>query len=206
MAREIHDVLGQALTALKMDLASVGALAPKNNPLKEKIGGMGQLVDETIQTVRRIASELRPGILDDLGLAAALQWQAQEFHKRTGIRCRFASEMDSVSLEKDRSTTLFRICQEALTNVTRHAKATEVQITLGQSDHGLLLQVRDNGRGLKAGELTSPKALGLLGMQERAILVGGTCEISGEPGKGTTVTVRIPLGSEGAGEHGGKGA
>jgi two-component system sensor histidine kinase UhpB len=192
IAREVHDELGQALTALKMDLASLAA-PPTNGAVAEKLTSMSQLVDDTVQTVRRIASELRPGILDDLGLVPALQWQAQEFSRRIGVSCNFASAAGDLTVDRERSTALFRICQETLTNVARHANATCVGIELKVEDGMIVLEVHDNGRGITADELASAKSLGLVGLRERALLFGGTCDIRGEVEKGTTVTVKIPL-------------
>jgi PAS domain S-box-containing protein len=193
IAREIHDELGQSLTALKMDLVSLGhAGDPKS--LGAKIRSMGELIDQTVQTVRRIASELRPGILDDLGIVAALQWQAQEFRKRSGIRCVMTSRLRQVPLEREHATALFRVCQEALTNVARHARATQVQIKLGKKAGAVVLEVRDNGRGITADQMANPKSLGLMGMRERILLLGGACVIGSHAKiKGTKVTVTIPL-------------
>jgi signal transduction histidine kinase len=147
-----------------------------------------------VQTVRRIASELRPGILDDLGIVAALQWQAQEFRKRSGIRCAMTSRLRQVPLEREYATALFRVCQEALTNVARHARATQVQIKLGKKAGAVVLEVRDNGRGITADQMANPKSLGLMGMRERILLLGGACVIGSHAKiKGTKVTVTIPL-------------
>jgi PAS domain S-box-containing protein len=193
IAREVHDELGQALTALKMDTVSlIDAGDPKS--LNSKVRSMSALIDETVQTVRRIASELRPGILDDLGIVAALQWQAQEFHKRSGIRCKMTSRLTQFPLNREHATALFRVCQEALTNVARHARATEVEIKLGKKSGAIVLEVRDNGQGITAEEMANPKSLGLMGMRERVLLLGGTLAIGGQPKKkGTKVTVTIPL-------------
>jgi signal transduction histidine kinase len=135
---------------------------------------------------------LRPAILDSLGLIPAIEWLAQEFEKRTGIECDFVSADDDLSLDQDKTTALFRICQEALTNVTRYAGATAVHIVLETEDGQVLLQISDNGRGITEKEKKATNSFGLLGMRERARLLGGTFEVAGEAGKGTTLTVRVP--------------
>jgi PAS domain S-box-containing protein len=198
IAREIHDNLGQALTGLKMSLSwldkklsEVGDGVPPPLLLNE-IASMSKLIDAAIQMVREISAELRPGVLDDLGLVAAVEWQAQEFQTRMGIRCRFTSTLENITLDKEQSTAIFRILQETLTNVARHANATRVNITLRKKAGNLILEVRDNGRGITESEISNPRSLGLLGMRERALLLGGNVEISGTPGKGTAVTVQIP--------------
>jgi signal transduction histidine kinase len=199
IAREIHDELGQALTAMKMDLSWVVQKLPETEKrLREKIHSTLQLVDDTVQAVRRIASELRPGLLDDLGLSAALEWQAQEFQARAGTRCVVNLPVEDVVLDPERSIAIFRIFQETLTNVARHAAATRVEVRLRESETELVLEVRDNGKGIDPQEIDDPKSLGLLGMRERALLLGGQFEVSGCVGKGTTVTVRIPVPSSGA--------
>ena len=191
IAREIHDELGQVLTGLKME---VGWLAKrlKEPQLLEKTDSMGKLIDSTVQTVRKIATGLRPEMLDDMGLIAAVQWQAKEFQKRTGIRCRTKLPPET-KLDLDISTTAFRIFQEILTNVARHSRATRVDIELGLSPEGLTLEVIDNGVGIPDSDLNGRKSLGLLGMRERAMLYGGEVSITGTPGQGTRVSVSIPI-------------
>jgi PAS domain S-box-containing protein len=198
IAREIHDELGQALTGLKMDLSALQKSLRKTGELDlgrltEKTFTMSQLVDSTIQTVRKIATDLRPGILDDLGLVAAIEWQAQDFQKRTGIKCSFMPGTDDLEMNADRSTALFRIFQETLTNVARHSAATEVEVTLISYDRNISLEIKDNGKGISQAEISGRRSLGLLGMRERAQLLGGELKISGTPNEGTTVTARIPL-------------
>jgi len=194
IAREIHDQLGQALTALKIDFSWLNNRLPKNQKsLLEKIESMSKLVDMTIQMVRRISSELRPGILDDLGLAAAIEWQAEEFQDRTGIKCEIALEPEDIILDQDCSTTIFRIFQEAITNVVRHANATEVKISLEKEAGKLMLEVKDNGKGITEEQISDPKSFGLIGIRERAHFWGGEVVISGVRDKGPTVTVSIPL-------------
>jgi len=194
IAREIHDELGQALTALKMDLSWLNKRLPnEQRALIEKIGEMSSYIGKTIQTVKRVSTELRPGVLDDLGLMAAVEWQVQEFQERTRIKCDFTTEGEDLNLDRDLATGVFRILQEALTNVARHANATKVKVRLNERDGQLLLQVRDNGNGIKEKQITHPKSFGLIGMRERARSWNGSVKIDGISGKGTTVTVSIPL-------------
>jgi PAS domain S-box-containing protein len=192
IAREIHDELGQALTGIKFALSRLG------HTVRELPGGVPDTltelcarVDETIHNVRRISSELRPAILDDLGLVAALEWHAGEFEKRTGIRCAFKPPQ-RFQVDPDLAIALFRICQETLTNVARHARATAVRVLLAKSRHRVVLEVRDNGAGILQGALTDVKSLGLLGMRERARAFGGEVVIQGARGQGTVVRVSIP--------------
>ena len=199
ITREIHDELGQSLTGFKMDLAWIrnrvqtkDGLANRQ-PVVDKIGEMGKLLDETAGLVRRLCTELRPGILDDLGLTAAIEWQAQEYQNRTGIPCHLAIGVDDLKVDAEQATALFRIFQEILTNVARHARATRVETRLEIAGANILLEVKDNGKGIKDSEKSGKKSLGLVGMRERALLLGGEVEIHGEPGKGTTVRVIIPL-------------
>jgi PAS domain S-box-containing protein len=194
IAREIHDELGQACTAIKMDLALIGRrLTKKQTQLRAKVDSSIQLVDSTIVTLRRIASELRPRTLDDLGLQAALESQAQEFESRTGIRCSVTLPLEPLTLDGDRSTAIFRIFQESLTNVARHAHATRVEARLERENDRLIFQVFDNGSGFDPEEAKVRKSLGLVGMQERALLLNGDLRIEGMPGAGTTLTLTIPL-------------
>jgi PAS domain S-box-containing protein len=193
IAREIHDELGQALTGLKFDISWIGKKLPEGTEeLQDKTRSMGKLVDGTIQMVRRISSELRPGVLDRLGLAAAIEWQAQEFQDRTGIRCMLTPNFDGLKLDRDKAMAIFRIFQEALTNVARHANATAVDVNSSLESGNLMLEVRDNGRGIAENELLDPKSLGLLGMKERALAFGGRVNVVGNPGKGTKVILVIP--------------
>jgi PAS domain S-box-containing protein len=193
LARDIHDQLGQALTAIKLDLSSlVRELPAAESTLSNKGSPLLQLVDETIESVRRISTELRPGMLDDLGLAATVEWAAEEFAARTGTKCLIDLLPDQIAIDSETATALFRIFQETLTNVARHANANEVKVRLAEEDGGLILEVRDNGRGIKEDELASADSLGILGMRERTLLLGGTLTITGSPGKGTTVRIRIP--------------
>jgi PAS domain S-box-containing protein len=194
IAREIHDDLGQALTALKVDLARLAAKLPREQPaLVESVRVMIGVADAAIHSMRRIATDLRPPVLDDLGLMAALDWQAREFQERTGIACRFTSGVADLPIGPEAATAIFRICQEALTNVTRHACATAVEIRLAADGGTVVMIAQDNGRGITDGERADKKSLGLLGMRERAALLGGEAIIAGRPGEGTTVTLRLPL-------------
>ena len=194
IAREIHDELGLGLTVLKIDLSWLRKRLPeKEITLHEKAETMTQLIDKTIQTVKKISTELRPGLLDDLGLAAAIEWQAEEFQKRTGILCKITIDPKDVTFDRDRNTAIYRIFQETLTNVARHAQATEVDVSLRQRDGQLELNVRDNGRGITEKELANPKSFGLIGIRERVKIFSGINIIKGVPGKGTTVTVRMPI-------------
>lgn len=194
MAREVHDVLGQSLTGLKMDLAWLSARLPASPAsLVERARSMSDLTDETIQTVRKIASDLRPGVLDNLGLVAAIEWQGEDFQSRTGIECACQSPLKDAGLEPELCTTVFRIFQETLTNVARHARATAVLVSLNEEAGELVLNVQDNGRGIDESQKLNPKSLGLLGMRERAFLMGGEVRITGVSGQGTQVTLTIPL-------------
>jgi signal transduction histidine kinase len=149
-------------------------------------------VDESIQVVRRISTELRPGILDDLGLAAALEWAGEDFQSRTGTTCRLHLPQEDVSVGAEQATAIFRIFQETLTNVARHAEADAVEVRFAAEKDGLMLEVHDNGMGIATDQLGAGNTLGILGMRERAMLLGGELTIEGSPGKGTTVRVRIP--------------
>jgi signal transduction histidine kinase len=197
IAREIHDELGQALTGLKMDLTWLtGKLPADQKPLLKKIKSMFRLIDDTIRSVRKIASGLRPDLLDEVGLAAAIGWQARDFQLRTGIRCNVNLPPDSDGLDQERSTAVFRIFQEVLTNVARHANATRVDVSMRQDADTLTLEVQDNGRGITAAEMRGSKSLGLLGMRERVLLFSGKLDINGTRGRGTQVTVSLPLRSK----------
>ncbi|MBI4495930.1 MAG: PAS domain S-box protein [Deltaproteobacteria bacterium] len=197
ISREIHDELGQELTALKMELALLSRkLPPAPEGLAERVASMAKVIDRSIHSVRRISTHLRPGILDDFGLTAAIEWQAQEFQNYTGIKCRVKNSPKEFPLDQDRRTALFRIFQETLTNVARHSGATRVNVTMKTAGGDVQLEVFDNGRGISEGEIANPKSLGILGMRERAHLLGGQFRVRGLPGKGTFVKVKIPLESE----------
>lgn len=194
IAREVHDELGQALTGLKLDMSWLAARLARNaRPVQDKVKTMVDHIDETIQTVRRIATELRPGILDSLGLVAALEWQANEFQSRTGIPCQVVASVDDSQLQQQFATVFFRIYQETLTNIIRHARATRVDVRLAEESKMLVLTVQDNGRGISEEEIANTRSIGLIGMRERAMLIGGEITLQGAPGKGTTMTLRVPL-------------
>ena len=193
ISRQVHDELGQALTGLKMDLYWLASRLPKQlRAVRDKTKTMSAHIDSTIQTVRRISTELRPGILDDLGLVAALEWQAAEFQKRNGIKCEVVSEVAEPILEEELNTAFFRIFQESLTNVLRHANATRIDVRIWEESGNLLMEIRDNGRGISESDWTNTRSIGVLGMRERASLLGGELTITGAPDQGTTVRVRIP--------------
>jgi PAS domain S-box-containing protein len=193
LAREIHDQLGQALTAIKLDLSSLVSELPNGTPPPSKrASSIIKLVDETIQSVRRISTELRPGMLDDLGLVATVEWAGEDFEARTGIKCRLDLPPEDLDVDPDQATAIFRILQETLTNVVRHARASKVEVRLAREDGVLTLEVHDNGQGIPDDKLSSGKSLGILGMRERALLLGGETTICGSSGNGTTVRVRIP--------------
>jgi PAS domain S-box-containing protein len=193
VAREIHDELGQALTAIKIELSSLLFEWPAEQRPSKRVESINRLVDQTIQSVRKISTELRPGILDALGLVAAVEWAAEEFETRTGIRCRVDLPKDSLEISQERATAVFRIFQETLTNIARHADATEVHIRLAREDGSLSLEVYDNGVGVSEEQLSASQSLGILGMRERALLLGGEFLVSGAPKQGTRVRLRIPL-------------
>jgi signal transduction histidine kinase len=155
---------------------------------------MTTLVETTINTVRRIASELRPGVLDDLGPVAAIEWQLEQFQARSGVKCHWTNNASEIELSRERATAVFRILQEILTNVLRHARATNLYVGLGRTEHCFELEVKDDGVGITESQIRNSRALGLLGMKERALLVGGEVRITGKEGSGTIVLVRVPLG------------
>jgi signal transduction histidine kinase len=194
IAREIHDELGSALTALKWDIEGLAALVSSESPaVQKRLDAMMRLADSVIHSAKRIASELRPGILDDLGLIEAIESQSQEFQDRSGIPTSFDSTLDTIPLNREQSVVVFRIVQEALTNILRHANATRVDITADEQAGEFMLTIRDNGRGITDEAKSQPLSLGLLGMQERAHLAGGTIDIQGAAGRGTTINLRIPV-------------
>jgi PAS domain S-box-containing protein len=194
IAREIHDELGVALTCLKCDLLRLiqAPVSSASIEIEMKIPRMVQLVDDTITMVQRLARELRPQILDDLGLSAALEWLSQDIQQRTGVRCAFLSMTEDQPLSSECATALFRICQEALTNIVRHAEATDVYIGLEEINGNMELEIRDNGKGIANERLNDVKAIGLLGMRERTSLAGGQLSITGVAGQGTIIKVQMP--------------
>lgn len=202
IARDLHDQLGVRLTCLKLDLARLQSLMRESvfplEKMAEKIRSMSGEVDTTIASVQRLGTELRPGILDDLGLVAAIEWQCWDFEQRSGIQCVCTASQEEITLDRAPATAAFRICQEALTNVVRHARATHIRVLVEKVNGDLLLEIQDDGEGIPAEKLADTRSFGLLGMQERASGLGGWVEIAGRPGQGTTVTLRLPC-SETAG-------
>ena len=198
VAREIHDDLGQSLTALKMDLFFLRKRLPEaQESLIQKITEMITLIDTSISNVKRISSQLRPGLLDDLGLVPAIQWQVGDFEQRTGIKCKLATNAEDIAIDRDISTAFFRILQEALTNVARHANATKVNICLRRKADNLELKIIDNGKGITKKQIQDPKSFGLMGMRERIEYLGGEFKITGIRGKGTTLVSIVPLNQNG---------
>ena len=199
IAREIHDVLAQELTRLKLDLSWLGRRVARpvddgvRAGLAQKVSSMIELADVTIESVQKLATDLRPVVLDSLGLGPAIEWLAEDFQRRAGIRCAARVSPELPALERAQSTALFRIVQESLTNVIRHAGANSVEVALGAHGANLRLTVRDDGRGITPKEQADPRSIGLLGMRERAALLGGETEIAPAPGGGTIVTVTAPL-------------
>ena len=198
IAREIHDDLGQVLGALKMNLSLLqqnlmesSINVPRREILKE-MGDMCKLADQTIQSVRRIITELRPEVLDHLDFKAAVEWQVQEFEKRAKIRCDFHCNVQKIDLNKDTSTALFRILQETLTNIMRHSSATRAKIQLKEHADTISLRVKDNGRGITEEEIAKAGSFGILGIKERVLFLGGEVDIQGVPGEGTTIKVTVP--------------
>ena len=198
IAREIHDELGSMLTGLKWDLEELSRILSIQRGqsqlavMREKLSALMKLTDMSVSTLRRIASELRPSVLDDLGLPAAIEWQAQQFQARTGIVCHCELSQENIELSAEQSTAVFRIFQEAMTNVLRHAQATRVDIKLNKEKGYFVLSVSDNGKGITESKKSEQQSLGILGMRERAHLIGGEIDIKGVAGKGTVVIVRVP--------------
>ncbi|HEX3101577.1 MAG TPA: sensor histidine kinase [Pyrinomonadaceae bacterium] len=198
IALEIHDELGQALTGLKMDVHWLNRTIeeqPGDIPkrlLSEKLSELLRLIDTTVSSVRRIATDIRPSVLDDFGLIAAIEWQAKEFERKSGVECVFSSDSDSLNLDSDANTAVFRIFQEALTNVTRHSQASTVHVKIGTADQSVRMSVEDDGVGIDLGTLEHPHSLGILGMQERARLIGATLDIFNGANGGTSIGLTIP--------------
>ena len=191
LSREIHDEMGGLLTGLKADVAWLRKHAADTPAVRGKIGDIEALLDEVVAVSKRIAKSLRPAILDQ-GLNAALEWQAREFERHAGIPCRFQSNQDDLVLDASRATGLFRVFQEALTNVAKHARAQRVEVQVFATAQAVTLEVRDDGVGLAARDLMKPDSFGVRGMQERVHHLGGWLDLSGAPGKGTTLMLSIP--------------
>lgn len=198
LAHEIHDELAQTLTALKIEVCWLKKRLPQEQEsLVQKTESMAALVDEAIDTVKRISGELRPGVLDQLGLVAAIEQLTREFGERMGIRATFAAHPEEIVLERELSTAIFRVCQEALTNVARHADATTVRVNIRETAQDIVLEVRDDGSGFDESRALSPEAYGLIGMRERACCWGGRVKITGAPGTGTVVLFEVPVRKKG---------
>lgn len=196
IAREIHDELGQQLTVLKMDISWLSKKMEKQDvKVEERFREMIQVIDDTVKTVRRISSELRPSVLDNLGIIAAIEWQSGEFENRTGIKTNFNTDSTQLELPVKTANAVFRIFQESLTNIARHAGATKVDVLLNLQDNKLFLTIRDNGKGFDMEKIAEKKTLGILGMKERTLLINGEYNIKSKPGAGTTITLVIPVGT-----------
>lgn len=194
IAREIHDELGQVLTVLKIQLSLLGnKLSPDQFTLKEKVSSLTDLIDQSIESVQKISSKLRPTILDELGLIAAIEWQTEEFEKLTNINCSIVLPKEDLHLSTEKSTAIFRIFQEALTNIARHSEAKKVAISLITENSILYLEIADDGKGITQEQLKDFKSLGLRGMEERAMIFGGTVSFDSIISKGTKVKVEIPI-------------
>ena len=194
VARELHDELGQALTAMKFDLAWLaGQLEQKDETLSQKSKDISSQLNNLIKTVRRIAKQLRPGMLDDLGLGASIEWQGHDFEKHSGVKCQLNLSDTSIDLDNEQKLALYRIFQEALTNIARYAEAKKVEVTLHQVGEFITLEIHDDGVGIKEGAISGMQSLGLIGMRERTERLGGTFNINGQPGQGTTLRVTLPI-------------
>lgn len=194
IAREIHDELGQQLTVMKMDVSWINKkITESEGAIKERLQGLLHMLDNTVKSVRRISSELRPSLLDDLGLIAAMEWQLNEFERRSGIKTSFTAPDDEINLSNDVKTALFRIFQESLTNVARHSEADSLSVSFVQNNGDLILAIADNGKGFDKQVISERRTLGILGMNERSMMIGGSYEIISEPGQGTKVSIKIPV-------------
>ncbi|MFC1537649.1 PAS domain S-box protein, partial [Gemmatimonadota bacterium] len=194
ISREIHDELGQLLTALQIDVSLLGAKLNKDqDSLKEDVKLMSNSIVTAVETVQRIARDLRPGLLDELGLVAAIEWETEKFGERTGTVCKIFIDLEDADLDRNLSTNVFRIFQEALTNVSRHAGASQLKIVLKEVKNELILQIVDNGRGIPEEKISDPHSFGLIGVKERARFLGGRVDVSGIRNKGTSVIASIPI-------------
>lgn len=194
MAHKIHDELGQELTVLKMDLSFLKEKLPRDQKnLLDLTKSMMKTINKTIRTVRRISTELRPSLLDDVGLIPAIEWYVKEFQKRTRIKCEFFTDNRDINPDIKKSTVLYRVLQEALTNVVRHAAATKIKVSLSTKPDKLILKIRDNGKGITQNQISSSKSFGILGIWESLFSLRGKMEIKGIPDKSTTVKVSLPL-------------
>lgn len=195
MAREVHDELGGALTVVKMSLAQIMKRIDSDAGVAPRLNDLRNQIDVLVQSVRRISYDLRPSMLDDFGLLATMEWQAQEWQQRTGIACTLDLPRGvDASLNDKVRTAVFRVFQESLTNVARHAQATEVHVSARLDSNQLQVTVQDNGKGISPEALQGASSLGLMGMRERMSEVGGEVEFASEAGKGTTVIIHVPVG------------
>lgn len=194
IAREVHDHLGQTLTALKMDISWLKKKLEKSEPIvTKKLDDSFNLLGETISSVRRIVTGLHPGVLDTLGIIAALEWQSKDFENRYGIKVSFQEPKNDIKVSSQISIGLFRIYQESLTNVAKHAKATEINASIEKIGENIQMIVSDNGNGFDVSKAATKKSLGLISMRERALMMDGSCEICSQPGKGTSIILKIPI-------------
>lgn len=194
ISRDIHDQLGQQLTIIKMDIIELSKkLAGAGTEIEERIDNIGYVVDETIKMIRKIAHELRPTLLDHMGLAPAIEWHLKEFEKRSGLYITFTSTIKESSLEDKVKINLFRILQESLTNVGRHALAKSIIVQLEQQEDEITLTIQDDGIGFNTKEAIAKETFGILGMKERVAMIGGTCSIFSLPGNGSTITAKVKL-------------
>ncbi|HET9360032.1 MAG TPA: sensor histidine kinase [Vicinamibacterales bacterium] len=193
IAREIHDELGQTLTSLQLGLAWLAHTVTPTQPVRTKLASMSSLVSASIRSVRDVAVRLRPGVVDELGLVKTLRAEARAFRDNTGIPCRFETNLRNITFDREGSIGVFRIVQAALTNVARHARASRAVMTLMKRRDTLVVTVKDNGRGITSTQRAKPGSCGVIGMQERALALGGTLTLVGSRDKGTTLTVHIPL-------------
>jgi PAS domain S-box-containing protein len=194
IAREVHDELGQLLSVMKIDASFLGQSMPKrSSPIKKQIESFAKQIDGAIQSVRDICSRLRPSVLIHFGLTAAIEWYLEDFQKHTGLNCHSQIDWDAPVEKTEQSLVLFRILQGAVTNILRHAEATEVNVSLAVKDNNIVMKIRDNGRGITADQMMKPKSFGIIGIRERVRFLDGTSTFEGIPGKGTTVTISIPL-------------
>ena len=192
IARELHDELGQSLTALKIDVAWLRQNAGADPATAEKLAGMQRLIDSTVAAARRISADLRPLMLDDLGLVAASEWLVENFTQRTGIPCELVMGAGDLDMPDPHATTVFRTLQECLTNAAKHSRATQVEVALEREGGEVVLTVTDNGSGFSPGEARKPGSFGQMGLRERAYHLGGTVSFDSAPGRGTRVELRIP--------------
>ena len=196
IAREMHDELGQQITVMKIQVAWLASkLQPVDDDIKQRLNNLDEMLNDSIKSIRRISAELRPSLLDDLGLIAALEWHIKEVGLKLGIQVKFSADMHEPDLSENTKTSLFRIVQESLTNIARHANAGSVAVSLHEKDNALILTIVDDGIGMDLQELKNTKTMGIVGMRERALTMGGIFTVESSPGNGTMITVTVPLAS-----------